>query len=330
MKKTRSAEEEARIFEQTKKRLEEEARQENIRAERAQQYEREGRDSRALLDRQFMAAMMGAMPALPPVSVAASSASLPSASSSSSSSSASNSAPPKKYIDAAEKEAIGRQFTAGRPKEAWVADYAAQLAKEAGWRANDAWLAGHDVPSASSSSVPHTLPSAEERARAQIPSHYTGNSIVDFINQQRMMHDTMRAHNPAGWVPFDVKPPNPAASASPAAPTPEPIVPAYHGHRHRPQPHAQPAPQAPAAPLINPALSRSLTIQMPSEQSFGGNGILQMLLGNAGGAGGFSGGDWGIAQQVPVKPRMSISDKILRHFAESMYHPEKYPEEGEA
>lgn len=276
---------------------------------------------------------------------------------------------PRKYIEHAEKEAIGRQFTPGRTKEAWIADYAAQLAREAGWRANDAWLANHSTPAASrdsgsssssssssssaadeperrEESTPQFLPSAAERERARLESQlshlkaYGDNrferQVESAMNGARMMHGTMMQHNPS-LSPFEVRQPNPefkapetvVAQNAPPAPL---IVPAYHGHRHRPQPQApaQAAPQAPTMPAINPALARSLTIQMPSEQSFGGNQVLQMLLGNAGGGGGgFSGGDWGIPQQVPVRPRMSTTDRILRHFAQSMYHPEEYPEEGE-
>ncbi len=144
----------------------------------------------------------------------------------------------------------------------------------------------------------------EERVRSQLES--AGNARLE---KQRHREETLQREEAA------------RIAREAAARLVPPVQP---GHRHRQQPQvpAQAAPQAPTMPAINPALARSLTIQMPGEQAFEGNQVLQMLLGNAGSS------DWG-PQYVPVRPRMSTTDKILRHFAQNMYHPEQYPEEGD-
>ena len=69
---------------------------------------------------------------------------------------------------------------------------------------------------------------------------------------------------------------------------------------------------------INPAMQRAMMVQRPEEQPFNGNQLLAMLMSGVGGEN---------TKYVNTTPRQSISDKILRHFGPEMYSPERYPEE---
>lgn len=270
----------------------------------------------------------------------------------------------RERLQEAKKEAGYRQFSNNAHKNQWISDYAEQLERE-GWSpslrssassssssADDAkarelmqqyhkmsgkpetvQFNAYGVPTAPP--LPGTLGAALERVEAETMPRVHAlhqesnrqNAITNRYNEENVRSNLESASNARlekqRHREEALQREELARVAREAAARLVPPVQPGHRHRQQPQIPAQAAPQAPTMPAINPALARSLTIQMPGEQAFEGNQVLQMLLGNAGGS------DWG-PQYVPVKPRMSISDKILRHFEQKMYHPEQYPEEGEA